>query len=205
MLHDFLNWLIALPTPATYTVLVLMSALENIFPPVPADVAVALGAFLSQRGEVSAPLLGFVCWAGNMSSAAGMYCLGRLKGPHFFSHGWPSRILPPQALKMLHDIYEKYGVFGIFISRFMPGFRAAVTPFAGVVQLSPVKALVPAACASAIWYAMLVTIGSALGLEWETIRLIIDRLNSGLGLLALILAGLGAFWWMQRRRARARE
>ena len=44
MLERFLDWLSALPTPLTYAVLALMSALENVFPPVPADVAVALGA-----------------------------------------------------------------------------------------------------------------------------------------------------------------
>ena len=56
-MDPFLSWLASLPTLPTYVVLMLLSALENVFPPVPADVAVALGAFLAQRGEVSAPLL----------------------------------------------------------------------------------------------------------------------------------------------------
>src|SRR5262249_39726995 len=69
MVDAFLDWMARLPTPLMYAVLALLSAVENVFPPAPADVAVALGAFLAQRGALSAPLLGLVCWAANTASA----------------------------------------------------------------------------------------------------------------------------------------
>ncbi len=50
MLDRFLDWVAQLPELLVYIVLMALSALENIFPPVPADVAVVLGAFLAQRG-----------------------------------------------------------------------------------------------------------------------------------------------------------
>ena len=58
MLDGFLDWVGSLPPLPTYVVLSVLSALENVFPPVPADVAVAVGAFLAQQGRVSAWLLG---------------------------------------------------------------------------------------------------------------------------------------------------
>src|SRR5262245_51789617 len=118
-----------------YAILMLLSALENVFPPVPADVAVALGAFLAQRGETSAVLIGLLCWLANTATAAGMFFVGRAYGESFFKTGWPSKLLPPPAMKALADAFERYGVVGIFLSRFLPGVRAAVTPFAGVVKM----------------------------------------------------------------------
>ena len=75
--EGFVAWVQGLPGAAVYAVLVLLSALENVFPPVPADVAVVLGAFLAREGVMSAPLLGFICWLANTASAAGMYFFAR--------------------------------------------------------------------------------------------------------------------------------
>ena len=94
-----LDWVAGLPTVAVYAVLALLSSVENVFPPVPADVAVVFGAFLSRRGVVSAPLLGVVCWLANTASSAGMYFLARARGKRFFASGWPSKLLPPDAIK----------------------------------------------------------------------------------------------------------
>ena len=51
MLERLLDALAALPLAPTYLVLMVLSAVENIFPPVPADTAVALGAFLALAGH----------------------------------------------------------------------------------------------------------------------------------------------------------
>ena len=199
MLDSFLDWLAGLPPPLTYLTLIALSALENVFPPVPADVAVALGAFLAQRGEVSAPLLGVLCWLANCGTAALTYFLGRRYGPDFFAHGWRRQLLPPAALQALHDAYERHGALGIFVSRFLPGVRAAVTPFAGVAGLSPWRALLPAALASAIWYALLTAAGAALGLQWAAVRALVERVTGALSVLGA-LCGIAALAWLAWRR-----
>lgn len=201
MVDRFLDWLAALPTLGTYVVLVVLSAVENVFPPVPADVAVALGAFLAQRGEVSAPLLGLLCWMANTGSSAWMYFLARRHGESFFREGWGRRLLRPEAMRALHDAYERHGVLGIFLSRFLPGVRAAVTPFAGVVGMPPLRALVPAASASAIWYALIIAAGSALGLSWSAVKALVDRANNALGIAALAATAFAAVWLWRRARA----
>jgi len=202
VLEGFLDWLAGLPTAASYAVLMLLSALENFFPPVPADVAVALGAFLAQRGEANAPLLGGLCWLANCASASATYFLGRVHGEAFFASGWPRKLLPPEAMRALHDAYEVHGVFGIFVSRFFPGVRAAVPPFAGVAGLGPVRALLPAFTASAIWYALLILAGTALGLEWQAVRSLVERLSLALAVLGVGAAALFVLWlWRRVRRA----
>lgn len=202
MLEAFLGWLTGLPTPLVYLVLGLLSALENVFPPVPADVAVALGAFLAQRGRLSAPLLGVLCWLANSLSAAAVYAAARARGEAFFTSGLGRKLVPAAALTTLREAYARHGVASIFVSRFLPGVRAAVLPFAGVAGLSPARALVPAMSASAVWYAALVLAGSSLGLGWDAVRALVEDASRALGLVGL-LASLGILVWLVRRARRA--
>jgi membrane protein DedA with SNARE-associated domain len=199
VLDRFLDWVAQLPELAVYVILMALSALENVFPPVPADVAVVLGAFLAQRGLTSAPLLGFLCWLANTASAAGMFFYARHRGPRFFESGWRRKLMPPETIAALHKAYERHGVLGIFLSRFLPGLRAAVTPFAGVVGMSPLRALLPAAIASAIWYAVLVGFGSFLGVNWKTARAMVDDANRVLGAISVVVIAAAALWLWRRR------
>jgi membrane protein DedA with SNARE-associated domain len=200
VLDSFLDWLAAAPTALLYTILMLLSALENVFPPVPADVAVALGAFLSQRGVTSPVTLGILCWAANAASAAAVYFAARARAD-VFRHGRGSKLLPPPALAALEAAYARYGMVGMFVSRFLPGVRAAVTPFAGIAGLSPVRALVPAAAASAIWYALLVAAGTLLGQQWGRVRHVVETGTGALGVVGVVLAVVVLVWL--RRQARA--
>jgi membrane-associated protein len=201
VLDRFLDWVAQLPELAVYVVLMALSALENVFPPVPADVAVVLGAFLAQRGLTSAPVLGALCWLANTTSAVAMYFYARRRGPRFFESGWRRKLMPPEAIAAIQIAYERHGVLGIFLSRFLPGVRAAVTPFAGVVGMSPMRALVPAASASAIWYAVLVGFGSFLGLNWETARGMVDDANRVLAAISVAVT-VAVIIWLRRRRRR---
>ena len=133
--ESFLQWVAQLPGGAVYAVLVGLSALENIFPPVPADIAVVLGAFLGRQGIVSAPLLGLLCWLGNTASSAGMYFYARAHGRRFFATGWRSKLMPPEANTALEKAYARHGVYGLLVSRFLPRVRAAVTPVAGMAGM----------------------------------------------------------------------
>lgn len=204
MTDAVLDWLAHLPPAPTYAVLMLLSALENVFPPVPADTAVALGAFLAHRGEVSAPLLGVACWTANMASAAAVYALGRAGGREFFASGWRRRLLPPGAIDALAEAYARHGVAGIFVTRFLPGLRAAVMPFAGIAGVPPFRALAPAAGASALWYAFLIAAGLAVAKSWESARALVEGTNRVLA-LAAVVATLVVALYLRRLARNARS
>jgi membrane protein DedA with SNARE-associated domain len=204
VLERVLDALASLPIVPTYLVLMVLSALENVFPPVPADTAVALGAFLARRGEVSVVPLAALCWLANVGSAAGTYFFARAHGPGFFREGWGRKLMPPGVMASLEEAYGRWGMTGIFLSRFLPGVRAAVTPFAGVAGLGPARALVPAACASAIWYAFLAFAGYALAANWEEVKRLVGDTNRVLGVAALVATALAA-WWIWRRSRRHRD
>lgn len=203
MLDRLVDALASLPLVPTYAVLMVLSALENVFPPVPADTAVALGAFLARRGEVSVVPLALLCWLANVSSAAGTYLLARRHGRGFFAAGWGRKIMPPRALAALEDAYARWGIAVIFASRFLPGLRAAVTPFAGVAGVTPARALVPAAVASLLWYAFLALAGYALAENWESAKRIVADANRDLALVAIAATVVLAVWLWRRSRRRA--
>jgi membrane protein DedA with SNARE-associated domain len=202
VLERLLDALASLPLVPTYLVLMALSALENVFPPVPADTAVALGAFLARRGEISVVPLAALCWLSNVASAAGTYVFARRHGRGFFRDGWGRKLMPPEVLAALEEAYARWGTAGIFVSRFLPGVRAAVTPFAGVAGLPPARALVPAALASAIWYAFLAAAGYELAHNWEAVKALVADTNRALALAALVLGLAAAVWLVRRSRRR---
>jgi membrane protein DedA with SNARE-associated domain len=204
VLDRLLGALASLPVVPTYAVLMVLSALENVFPPVPADTAVALGAFLAKRGEVSVVPLALLCWLANTASAAGMFLFARRHGRGFFRDGWGRKLMPPEVLAALEEAYARWGTAGIFVSRFLPGVRAAVTPFAGVAGLPLARALVPAALASAIWYAFLALAGYQVAENWDAAKALVSNTNRLLG-FAAVGAGLLAGAWLWRRSRHARR
>lgn len=201
MADRLLDALAALPTGPTYLVLMLLAALENVFPPVPADVAVALGAFLAHRGEIQAPLLGILCWLANMGSSAGIYAVARRHGGAF-RVGWGRRLVPPAAMAAIEEAYRKHGTLGIFFTRFLPGVRAAVLPFAGLAGVPPLLALAPAGLASALWYAFLIGAGSALGENWDAVKGLVEHVNRVLAVIGLLFVAV-FLYWLRRRTRRA--
>jgi len=191
---------------AIYGVLALLAAIENVVPPVPSDAAVALGAFLSNRGVTRPVSVFLVTWLANLAGAAGVYLAARRYGRRLFATGVGRRLLAPRSLAIIEREYLRFGVAGIFVSRFLPGIRAVVPPFAGLVSLSFLRFLVPTGVASALWYGGITLLGSLIGSEWTRIHQIMSSVNRTLGALtlALIVVGLATYLVTRQRRLRER-
>jgi membrane protein DedA with SNARE-associated domain/uncharacterized tellurite resistance protein B-like protein len=194
-----------LPPVAVYAVLGLLAAIENVIPPVPSDAAVALGAFLSNRG-VTTPFGVFaVTWLANLAGATAVYFVARRYGRKLFATSIGRRLLAPRSLAIIEREYLRFGVAGIFVSRFLPGIRAVVPPFAGLVNLSPLRTLVPTGVASAVWYGGITLLGTVIGAEWETINRIMLGVNRTLGIITFVLIAAAVVWYLIKRRRRRRE
>jgi membrane protein DedA with SNARE-associated domain/uncharacterized tellurite resistance protein B-like protein len=178
---------------------------ENVVPPVPSDAAVALGAFLSHRGVTTPVLVFLFTWTSNLLGAGLVYLAARRYGHRLFASGTGRRLLAPRSLAVLEREYLRFGIAGIFFSRFLPGIRAVVPPFAGLVRLGAVRTFVPMAVASAIWYGGITLLGSLIGAQWERIVGILEGVNRTMGILTLLLIAAGVAWYWASRRARARE
>jgi uncharacterized tellurite resistance protein B-like protein len=91
------------------------------------------------------------------------------------------------------------------VSRFLPGIRAVVPPFAGLVGLEATRTFVPMGIASAIWYGGITILGAVVGAEWDRIMTLISGVNRTLGLLAVVAAVAIVVWQLIVARRRRRE
>jgi membrane protein DedA with SNARE-associated domain len=193
-----IEWLLDQPAPLVFLLLALMAATENVFPPVPADVAAALGAFWAAENGRSPWLLGFVCFAANQVSAMAVYFWARARGEAVLTSPLFASLLPAEDREPIRRRVEAWGAWGVFLSRFMPGLRAAVLPFAAIYGLSPARALLPAAVASLLWYALLTAAGASLGLAYKEVATLVNRSTGFLGAVALAVTAV-LIWSLWKR------
>lgn len=199
-LQSVLDWLLRIPEGLLLLILGLAAALENIIPPIPADVIILFGGFLAGQGVVSPWLAFAVVWVGNVGGALLVYAVGRTYGPGFFSGRIGGYLLKPRQLASLSDFYRRFGFAVIFVSRFTPVFRALVPVFAGVSHVGFFRTAIPIAVASAIWYGTLLYLGAAAGQNWQQIAGAVEESGRWLWLGAGLAALLLAVWWKRSRR-----
>src|SRR6185437_1653686 len=142
-------------------------------------------AFLSNRGVTTPVVVFLVTWIANLMGAAAVYFVARRFGQRLFATPTGRRLLTPRSLAVIEREYLRFGTIGIFLSRFLPGIRAVVPPFAGLVGLGPLRTFVPMGIASAIWYGGITTLGALLGAEWDRITALIEGINRTLAIAAL--------------------
>jgi len=197
---SLLAWLSSVPIGTLYVALAAIAAIENVFPPVPADTVVALGSFLAGRGQGSVWAAFLATWFGNVTSAMIMYAIGRRYGAERLER----RLLGDkgaQAESRLQRMYGKYGVMALFASRFIPGIRAIVPPFAGALRVPPVRAALAIAGASAIWYGTVSYLGFTLGGNWQRVLQLITDYGRALAIAAAVLLLVGAvIWWTRSKK-----
>lgn len=198
-LDALLTWLGSAPDEVIYVVLGVAAALENIIPPIPADVVVLFGGVLAGRGDANPWGAFLVVWLANVLGALLVYAVGRRHGSVFFAGRWGRMLLRPHQLQELDAFYRRYGVGIIFVSRFLPMLRAVVPVFAGVAGLGAVRTALPIATASALWYGALVYLGSAAGRNWLHVMAMLDEAGVWFWIAALLALGAVFIWWWRSR------
>jgi membrane protein DedA with SNARE-associated domain len=196
---SFLAWLSAVPLGTLYVALGAVAALENVFPPLPADTVVAIGSFLAARGRGSVYAAFAATWFGNVTGAMIMYGVGRRYGAERLEHRFLGA-RGPVAERRLQRLYGRYGVAALFVSRFIPGVRAIVPPFAGALRVPPIRAAIAIGAASALWYGTVSYLGFTLGGNWQRVSSLIVEYGRIFGIAALVVLLVVLVIWRTRSR-----
>jgi membrane protein DedA with SNARE-associated domain len=204
MLQQLTGWLGDLPLGSLYVTIALLSAFENFFPPFPSDAVIAFGAFLADRGHGSALTVFFLGWLGNISGAAVTYTLGRRFGSKAFLRRI-EKYAGPDAERRIKQLHKRYGFAGLFVSRFLPGVRAIVPPFAGAMKLPAFKVMLSVASASAVWFALITFLAFRAGDNWDLVQHYLVRSGKVAGIIAIAIVALAIGVWLWRRHARKGE
>jgi membrane protein DedA with SNARE-associated domain len=195
-----LDWLAALHPAVLYLVMAVVAAVENVFPPIPADTIVAFGAFLAAQGKGTVLGAFLSTWLGNLAGASLMYAAGRRYGADQIE----KRLLKDKgasAEEKLRALYAKYGIGALFLSRFVPGVRAIVPPFAGALKLPFLSALAVMGLASGLWYGLVAWLAFRVGSDWDALQDTIKQYGTIMAAVAIVIVLIGAIVWFFRRRS----
>ena len=203
MTASLVGWLTNVPLTVLYLLMAAFAAVENVFPPVPADTVVALGSWLAARGQGSAFWAFFATWVGNVAGAGAMYFVGRRHGTAWMHRRFPA-LSDEKNERRLRELHGKYGAASLVLSRFIPGVRAIVPPFAGALRMSPVSTMLALGLASAVWYGLVSYVAFRAGSNWESLMERIASLGRITAMSAAAVVALGLLvWWLRRRRRAA--
>jgi len=201
MLHSLTAWLGDLPLGSLYLAIGVLSAFENFFPPFPSDAVIAFGSFLADRAHGSAITVFLLGWFGNVAGAGITYTLGRRFGSKAFLRRI-EKYAGPDAEVRIKRLHKKYGFTGLFVSRFLPGVRAIVPPFAGAMRLPAFKVMLSIASASAVWFGLITFLAFRAGDNWDVVEHYIVRSGKVAGMIAIAIVVLAVGIWLWKRQAK---
>ncbi|NBW64736.1 DedA family protein [bacterium] len=204
LLDTLQGWIGTLPIGGLYALLGTIAFIEGIFPPLPADVVVALGSFLAARRGASFPLTAASIVVGSVAGAMVVYSVARRYGAVWL-HERLKRAGIDNLEQRLEVMYSKYGMTALFVSRFLPGLRAITPPMAGATRIPPVRTALVFLLASAVWYGAISWIAFTVGDDWEQMQRIVRQFARRVGVVAAIAAGLIAIIVMIVLRRRAAD
>jgi membrane protein DedA with SNARE-associated domain len=203
---DWLSDVLAEVSPAAlYALLGAIAFIEGVFPPMPADVVVALASFLAARRGANLVATITVIVLGMSLGSSVVYWLARRYGAAWM-HAKLARWGVDTAERRLEALYGRYGLAALFVGRFVPGLRMLVPPVAGMLRVPYVTTIALITAASTVWYGLIAVLAFRVGSDWEAFRVAIERLLARVGLTAtaffLLAALVGWGVWRQRKLKR---
>jgi membrane protein DedA with SNARE-associated domain len=197
---NLLQWLLTVSPAALYCIIFAAATVENVFPPFPSDVVVAFGSFVAAQGPGTAPGVFLATWIGNVAGAMLVYAMGRRYGAQRLERRLAGKQAESRDAR-IRELFHRYGMPAVFVSRFVPGVRALVPAFAGAIRLPPWRTAAMIAAASALWYGMITYVAFRVGADWPHLRHIIARYSSTAAIVGSVILLLGvAAWFLLRRR-----
>lgn len=203
-MNDLLAWLTSLPDPLLYGAIALAAFAENVFPPLPADTVIALGAFVAARGNGTEFGVWSATMVGNVGGAMLMYGLGHRYGLPWLMKRFPS-VVSASAADRFAVRFKTQGMAAVVVSRFLPAVRALVPPMAGALGIGAVRAAIAMTLASGVWYGLVCVLAFRAGANADALlaRIAEQQRTIGLVAVAIVLVVAAVLWW--RRRAPHRD
>jgi Uncharacterized membrane-associated protein len=204
LLNAISNWISTIPVGALYALLGATAFIEGIFPPIPADVVVALGSFLAARRGANLELTAASIVVGSVAGAMVVYAAARRFGANWL-HARLRKAGIDNLERRLEVMYSHYGMTALFVSRFLPGLRAITPPMAGATRVPPIRTALVFLLASSIWYGAIAWIAFRVGDDWDQMQKSVKHFARQVGIVAMIVAALFALTVLFVLRRRAKE
>lgn len=197
------HWITEIMDAYGYLGIFLLIALENLFPPIPSEVILTFGGFMTTSSEMTIVGVILAATAGSVLGAVCLYGVGRLLSVDrletiIAAYGKILR-LKPEDIRKAHAWFDKYGARAVFFGRLVPLIRSLISIPAGSTRMKFLPFLLLTTLGSIIWNTGLVYIGAAVGASWETVVSYMDLYSNAVySLLALSVLVMG-FIYIRKR------
>ena len=198
------NWIITIMNRFGYLGVAGLIGLENIFPPIPSEVILTFGGFMTTCTDLTFTGVVVSSTIGSLIGAILLYGIGWI-----LSYDKLCRILSGKPGKILHlypeDIdkavswFDKRGNYTVFFCRFIPIVRSLISIPAGCAKMKMLPFLLLTTAGSFIWNTVLVYLGALAGKSWSKIAGYMDTYST-IVLIILIIAVLSALYFFIKSR-----
>lgn len=167
------NWVISIIEQFGYIGILLLTTLENVFPPIPSEVILTFGGFMTTRTSLT--VIGVIVSStiGSVVGAIILYYIGLFFDIHKLEkviEKWGHILrLTKQDLMKANQWFSNYGVWTVFFCRFIPLIRSLISIPAGMARMNFLIFLLFTTLGTLIWNVALVIIGARVGKSWESI------------------------------------
>jgi membrane protein DedA with SNARE-associated domain len=185
----------------------LLMVAENLFPPIPSEVIMSLAGFTAAQGKLSLTGVIIAGIAGAVVGNGIWYELARLYGA-VRTRAWLHRFgryvgLTGSEVDQAEAVMRRKGPVAVFIGRFMPGVRTAISVPAGLIELPRHVFYVWTTLGTAIWTSALAIAGYQLQEHFHLVERYAGPI--GIGFLAIGLLAVAYHAWRGWRVYRGRR
>lgn len=199
------NWILNVMEQYGYLGIALIIAIENLFPPIPSELILTFGGFLTTYTNMT--ILGVIIAStiGSIGGAVILYALGRIFDIEVLQKiidRW-GRILrvKREDLDKANNWFNRYGYWTVFFCRMVPLIRSLISIPAGMAKLNFGLFLLFTTLGTLIWNTVLVSLGALLGENWEIILHYMDVYsNVTYAVLAILFIAFIWYWFFKRSR-----
>ncbi|MCL3883282.1 DedA family protein [Marivita sp. GX14005] len=185
------DWLTGIVEAGGYLGIAFLMLLENVFPPIPSEIIMPLGGYLSQTGELN-PILTVI--AGSIGTLAGTwlwyFAAQKLSRDRIYAfvekHGW-WLTLTTESLEKAEDKFKRHEDSAVFWGRMVPAIRTVISVPAGFANMPLMRFLVISLAGTAIWTSFLTGAGYILGTQYEKVS---GWLNPVTNVILIAIVGL---------------
>lgn len=200
------NWILQLMEQFGYFGVFFLILVENIFPPIPSEVILTFGGFMTSRTSLT--LLGVIFFAtlGSLLGAIVLYWIGRLldiERMEKIVERWGHILrLKKEDIHKANQWFDRYGIWTVFFCRMVPVLRSLISIPAGMNHMDMGVFLFFTTIGTLIWNTILVGLGAYLGESWEIIVYYMDIYSNIVYALLVILfiIGMVYFFYFKRKR-----
>lgn len=197
------NWITQVMEDFGYLGIFLIMLIENLFPPIPSEIVLPFGGFVTTYSNLTVPLVIAVATLGSVVGAVILYAIGMvltMKRVEWIIDRYGKWLrIKQKDIHKAFDWFERYGMWTVFFGRMVPLIRSLISIPAGMSRMNFPLFLLYTTIGSVIWNTLLVVIGASLGNNWEKISEFIN-VYANVVYTLIAIAGISVLVWLLRRR-----